>query len=212
MNKVLHKRILEISFQENLSHIGSCLTAVDIIDKIYNKMLEGDKFILSSGHAGLALYCVLEKNFGHDAIQLLHDHGIHPCKDIARNIICSTGSLGQGITVAIGHAIANPRTNVYVLCSDGECAEGSLLESIRFLIENPQITNIKIYINSNGFGAYKTVDNRSLYSALGDLIFRGTVSLVDTTPIMKMYEPILKDLSAHYKTLKKEEFEKLCLI
>src|SRR2546427_251920 len=60
-NKDLKKRIIEISYKNKLSHIGSCLTAVDIIDEIYAIKKPNEKFILSSGHAGLALYCVIEK-------------------------------------------------------------------------------------------------------------------------------------------------------
>ncbi len=55
----LNKRVLEISIKHNLSHLGSCFTALPIIFEIYNKKKPEDKFVLSSGHAGLALYVLL---------------------------------------------------------------------------------------------------------------------------------------------------------
>ena len=61
VNKELKKRILEISYKKKLSHLGSCLTAVDIIDEIFKIKKPDEKFVLSSGHAALALYVVLEK-------------------------------------------------------------------------------------------------------------------------------------------------------
>ena len=73
-----------------------------------------------------ALYVVLEKYFGIDAEELLEKHGHHPHRDELNKLHCSTGSLGQGITVAVGRAIANPNRDVYCLISDGECAEGSV--------------------------------------------------------------------------------------
>ena len=63
----LEKRILNISYKNKLSHISSNLTAVGIIDEIYCVRKDSDPFILSSGHAGLALYVVLEKFYGLNA-------------------------------------------------------------------------------------------------------------------------------------------------
>lgn len=212
MIKKLRKRLLQISYDNKLSHIGSCLTALDIIYKIYRKMGDNDKFILSSGHAGLALYVVLEHFYGYNAEELLHKHGIHPCKDSEKGIICSTGSLGQGITVGIGHAIANSKNNVYVLCSDGEAAEGSFMESLRFLEENKQIKNIVVYINYNGYGAYKKVERKNLEYQLFDLKKRGVVKVIDTRNSLDRYESVLNGLSAHYKTLTEKDYKEICSI
>ena len=63
----LKKRILEIAYKNNLSHLGSYFSALGIIDEIYSKKNSEDIFILSSGHAALALYVVLEKYHGHNA-------------------------------------------------------------------------------------------------------------------------------------------------
>ena len=78
----LQKRILDISYKHKLSHLSSNLTAVGIIDEIYCLRKDNDPFILSSGHAGLALYVVLEKYYGLDAEKLFKKHGVHPNRDI----------------------------------------------------------------------------------------------------------------------------------
>ena len=122
----LKEKILEISYKYKLSHLGSYFSSVDIIDGIYGNMNNEDIFILSSGHAALALYCCIEKYHGVSAEELFLKHGGHPHRDEANKIHCSTGSLGLGITIALGRAVANPNRKVCVLVSDGECAEGSV--------------------------------------------------------------------------------------
>lgn|SRR3990167_7402811 len=158
-NKDLKRRIIEISYKHKLSHLGSCLTAVDIIDEIYRTKNPDDKFVLSSGHAGLALYVVLEKyesNAEHtiDAKDLYIKHGVHPNRDLQNGIWVSSGSLGNGLPIALGMALADRNKNVYCLISDGECAEGSIWEAMR-IKEEKQIGNLKVYLNWNGWGAYR---------------------------------------------------------
>jgi transketolase len=131
----LKKRILEIAYKNKLSHLGSYLSSLGIIEEIYKKKNPEDIFILSSGHAALALYVVLEKYENKNAEYLLKKHGGHPHRDEENGIYCSTGSLGMGITVAVGRALANPKRKVYVLISDGECAEGSIWEALRFIYD-----------------------------------------------------------------------------
>jgi len=155
----LHSRILSISKQYGLSHLGSCLTSVDIIDEIYKTRQFDEPFILSSGHAGLALYVVIEKYYGIDAEYLFRLHGTHPDRDIANKIYCSTGSLGHGIGIALGMALADRSKNVYCLISDGECFEGSIWESAN-VIRKYKVNNLKIHLNYNGYSAYDKVDRR----------------------------------------------------
>ena len=76
-------------------------------------MKDDDIFILSSGHAALALYVCLEKYKNIDAEFLFEKHGGHPHLDEDNGIYCSTGSLGLGITVAVGRALANEKRDVY---------------------------------------------------------------------------------------------------
>ena len=79
-DKQLEKRLLEICKKHGLSHIGSCLSALPIIDHIYSIKQADEKFILSCGHSGVGLYVVLEKYEGLDAEKALADHGIHATK------------------------------------------------------------------------------------------------------------------------------------
>ena len=120
----LNKRILDISIKHKLSHLGSCFTTLPIILEIFDKKKEGDSFVLSNGHSGLAYYVVLEHYYGIDAEMLLVKHGIHPERDLPNMIEVSTGSLGLGITIASGIALSNPSKKVYCIISDGESAEG----------------------------------------------------------------------------------------
>ena len=197
----LKKRVLDIAHRNNLSHLGSYFSALDIIDQAYYNMLEDDIFILSSGHAALALYAVLEKYYDINAEELFHKHGGHPHRDEENNIHCSTGSLGLGLTVAIGRAMANKHRDVYCLVSDGECAEGSIWESLRFIQEN-NIKNIKVYVNINGYAAYDSVDTKYLADRL--TTFYPDINLVYTTV---NHSSFLKGLNAHYHVMSEEDYK-----
>jgi len=119
----LQKRVVDISYNQNLGHLSSTLSAVDIIDDIYYKMSKDDLFILSSGHAALAWYVVLEKYKNLDAEMLFEKHGVHPHRNVDDGIEVSTGSLGMGITVAVGHALANPDRTVWCLLATASAAK-----------------------------------------------------------------------------------------
>ena len=123
MDKKLIKRLLDISYKNQLHHLGSYFSSIEAIDEIYSKMDEEDIFILSNGHSAVALYVVLEKYFGFDAEELLTEMGEHPKRDESKKVHCSTGSLGMGLTVAVGRALANKDRVVNCMISDGECSE-----------------------------------------------------------------------------------------
>lgn len=197
----LRKRLIEIAYKNKLGHLGSYFSSLEIIDEIYSRMEEDDIFILSSGHAALALYVVLEKYKGVDAEMLFAKHGGHPHRDEENFIYCSTGSLGLGICVALGRAVANPKRKVYVLISDGECAEGSIWESLK-TIEEEGITNIEVYANLNGYAAYKTVDQSYLRKRLES--FLPTIHIRYTT--VEQF-PFLKGLNAHYHIMNEENYQ-----
>jgi len=81
MNK-LQRRIIDISYKYKLSHISSCISTVDTIDQIYGIRKKDEPFVLSNGHAALALYVVLEKYEKQDAEKLWKKHGTHPNRDM----------------------------------------------------------------------------------------------------------------------------------
>ncbi len=202
----LKRRIIDIAYKHKLGHLGSYLSSVDIIDGIYANMTKEDIFILSSGHAALALYVVLEKYHGLNAEDLFVKHGGHPHRDEANKIHCSTGSLGLGITIALGRALANPNRKVNVLISDGECAEGSVWEALKTIYEH-QINNINVHVNVNGLAAYKLVDQDYISTRLK--AFLPTIN-IHYTSVEQL--PCLKGLHAHYHTLTEENYKEAITI
>lgn len=199
----LKLRILDIAYKNKLSHLGSYFSSVDIIDKIYQEMDESDTkdiFILSSGHCAVALYCVLEKYKAISADHLFELQGGHPHFSKDYEIHCSTGSLGMGLTVAVGRALADPFKNVHCLISDGECAEGSIWESLSF-IRNANIKNITVHVNINGYCAYDAVDKSYLADRLSAFL-----------PEVKFYYTsvghfsFLRGVNAHYHIMEDNEY------
>jgi len=197
----LKKRIVEIAYKHKLGHLGSYFSALEIIDSIYQKMNKDDIFILSSGHAALALYVCLEKYRGQDAEALFIKHGGHPHWDEEAGIHCSTGSLGMGIVIALGRAVANPNRKAYVLVSDGECAEGSVWEALKTIVEQ-NIRNIEIHVNINGYAAYREVDTNYLTNRLK--VFHPEINIHYTTV---EHFPFLKGLNAHYHVMKENDYQ-----
>ena len=196
----LKKRIVEIAYKHKLGHLGSYLSSVEIVDEIYSKMDKDDIFILSSGHASLAMYVCIEKYFGIDAEMLFLKHGGHPHRDEDNKIYCSTGSLGLGLPIALGRALANPNRKVWVLISDGEAAEGSIWESLK-TIQELGINNIEVFVNINGLCAYKEVDVDYMSTRLKAFLPR--IELRYTT--VEQY-PFLKGLNAHYHVMSEENY------
>lgn len=200
----LERRLVDITYRNGLSHLSSTLSSINIIDEIYSTKHRDDPFILSNGHAALAWYCVLEKYHGHDAEALLQQHGIHPHRDPAHHITVSTGSLGMGITVAVGYALACPDRTVYCLISDGESGEGSVWEALRFIHERG-ITNIRVYANVNGQIAYDSIDVdyicRRYRAFLPDIEIR-----LSEPPRWPWAQGVL----THYYVLRPQDYEALC--
>ena len=198
--KELYKRLLDICYERQLHHLGSYFSALQIIDEIYSQKEDDDIFILSNGHAVVALYVVLEKYYGLDAVELHEKYGDHPKRNELDKLHCSTGSLGMGVTVAVGRALANPDRDVYCLLSDGECAEGSVWEALRFAYEN-KVTNLKLYVNANGWAAYDAVDLDYLEKRIK--AFHPDVNYVRTT----VEHFGLKGLHAHYTNFNEEQYK-----
>ena len=197
----LKKRLIEIAYKHKWGHLGSYLSALAIIDDIYQKMDKDDIFILSSGHASLALYVCLEKYRGQDAEALFLKHGGHPHWDEEAGIFCSTGSLGLGITIALGRAVANKNRKVWVLVSDGECAEGSVWEALKTIVEQ-DITNIEVHVNANGYAAYRNVDLVYLENRLKAFLPNIQIHYTSVE-----HFPFLKGLNAHYHIMKENDYQ-----
>jgi len=199
----LHKRLLELLYINKEEHVGSCFSCIDIIDEIFLKKQKNDIFILSNGHAAYALYCVLEKYNNVNAQSLVDKHGSHPNHDEENEIYCSTGSLGMGILVAVGRAIANPDKKVYVMISDGEAAEGSVWEALKFIYEN-KLKNIEVFVNANGYACYDEIDTD--YLEIRCKAFLPTIHFCRTEKETFPF-PFLVGLDAHYIKINKEQYE-----
>lgn len=196
----LERRIIDLSYKHKLSHIGSCLATVNTLDKIYSIKKKDEPLILSNGHAGLALYVVLEKYEGHNAEELLEKHGVHPNRDMDHGIWCSTGSLGHGVAIGVGMAMANKDRNVYIVTSDGDCAEGSVWEALA-IARKFQMENIRISLIANGYSAYDEVDIIDLDNRINS--FYPTLTVRTN---LYAYPDWLQGLRAHYHIMTEEQY------
>jgi transketolase len=148
-------KILDLSQKVQALHVGGAFSSVEIVDTVYNLLKKkNDKFILSKGHAGIIQYVVLNQ-LGIISKRNLNSYcqrngylGVHP--DYGKSgIMASTGSLGHGLGIASGMALANrAKKNFYVLMSDGELQEGSVWEAA-LIIGALNLKNIIVIIDNN---------------------------------------------------------------
>lgn len=222
--KELRKRLLEVIHTAKASHIGSCIGVIDIIDSIYQIKKNNDKFVLSNGHAAAALYVVLEKNKLLSNIDL-NELGVHPTRSEKNHIDVSTGSLGQGLPIALGMAMANNKKQVFCLVSDGEMAEGSMWEALR-VYQSKFPKNLRIIVSANGWGAYDPISQRDLKKRISGFGIHTIVvnghdgQKLNTILKSKLEKPtvifaktksdqlsFLNDLGAHYHTMSEDDYK-----
>lgn len=182
-SRELAKRVrtcaLRMVHASKASHIGSCLSATDILAVLYARVLridssrpgwpDRDRFILSKGHAAAMLYAVLAQQ-GFFPVEWLDDY----CRDgsplTGHATVCvpgvdvSTGSLGHGLPIACGMALAAKHksqtpSRVFCLMGDGECDEGSVWEAALFAPQH-KLDNLVAIVDCNrlqGFGETRQV-------------------------------------------------------
>ena len=202
----LEKQIIEISYRNKLSHIGSCLTALPIILDIYEQKKHDDIFVLSSGHAHLAHAVVMEK-YGiiSDAEKNIQEHGIH-CER-AGGCDASTGSLGHGIGIGLGMALSG-RT-VHCLTTDGEWTEGSVKEAITVSYQEEVLgRNFFVHMNWNGWSAYQSTEHEGFFYFISN--FRGIK--LHNTKMNSFFPAYLQGQSAHYTVLNEEQYKEIMKI
>lgn len=221
--KQIRRKLLTMINDTHVSHIGSCLSVIDIIDAIFSVKKKSEKFILSNGHAAAAYYTILEK-YGYLKNANLKDLNVHPDRSYKNHIDVSTGSLGQGLPIAVGIALADKNKNVYCVTSDGECAEGSIWESLR-VIHDLSINNLKIIVSVNGWGAYDPIKSINLKRRLKGFGFKiinidghNTKEIINAiknknkqstlffAKTVSQQFSFLKGLDAHYCTMKDVDF------
>jgi transketolase len=196
----------------------------DIIDEIYKIKKRNDKFILSNGHAAIALYAVLEIN-KIITPEVTESLNLHPDRNIKLGIEVSSGSLGQGLPIAVGFALVDKNRRVYCTISDGESMEGSIIEALR-IARMQQLTNLNVILNANGWGAYSRIYIPDLVRMLDGLGYESKI--VDGHDSLKLQQalrtkskdgpnliiaetksdqlPFLRDLDAHYYLMKEEDY------
>jgi len=161
--------ILEMTSKAGSGHPAGSLSCVDILIALYFKILnhkpdypeweDRDRFILSKGHAAPALYSILAKcgYISHSEIQSFRNFGSilqgHPNRELS-GVEVSTGSLGQGLSIAAGVALSAKMDcknyYTYVLLGDGECDEGQIWEAAMFASHN-KLDNLIAIVDRNKF-------------------------------------------------------------
>lgn len=194
-------RIIDISYKYRLSHISSSLTTYPLLEAIYQVKNPNDLVVLSSGHAGLALYVALEVFEKRDAEALYKLHGTHPHRDPDNGICASSGSLGLGILVAVGLALADRSREVYCVVSDGECSEGSVWEALSFA-HIQKLENLHVHVNANGYSAYRDVNIDYLETKLKAFFPRVQVWRTSCPDV-----PFMQGLHAHYHVMSASDKE-----
>ncbi|MBQ0064620.1 MAG: transketolase [Firmicutes bacterium] len=186
----VRKNIILETYMAKSGHPGGSLSATDILTLLYFEVMDineenvnsidRDRFVLSKGHASPALYAVLSaKGFiPEEELKTFRELGSrlqgHPSMGLCPGVDMSTGSLGQGISCAVGMALANKLDGndhrIYVLCGDGECQEGQVWEAVMS-------------------AAHYKLDNMCICVDYNNLQIDGHVSdVMDVSPLDKKFE------------------------
>lgn len=167
--KVIRKDIITMLTESGSGHPGGSLSAADILTTLYfNEMkvdpanprdLDRDRFVLSKGHAAPVLYSTLARRGYFDPEELMGLRKLgsmlqgHPNMNDVPGVDMSTGSLGQGISAAVGMALAGKLDDkayrVYALLGDGELEEGQVWEA-SMSAAHYKLDNLTAFVDYNG--------------------------------------------------------------
>lgn len=173
----IRKSILKAVYSAGSGHPGGSLSAADVftylyfsemkIDPNHPKLPERDRFVLSKGHTAPGLYAALAHRgyFPVEELTTLRRVGSrlqgHPCMQETPGVDMSTGSLGQGLSAAVGMALAaklkNQSYRTYCLCGDGELQEGQIWEALMFA-GHRKLDNLVVIIDNNHLQIDGTVE------------------------------------------------------
>jgi len=160
------ERLLRMHLDSGVGHIGGNLSALDTLMCLYHNVLQPeDRFILSKGHAAGALYVTLWSlgRLGDDDLGQFHKDGTrlagHPPTKGIPDVLFATGSLGHGLGLAAGLALAKQLKGepgrVFCLMSDGEWDEGSCWEALIFASHH-RLQNLTFIVDANGLQGFGT--------------------------------------------------------
>ena len=170
--KKIRREVIEMIYTAKSGHPGGNLSAVEIITVLYKKCMKHypdwdknpdfknrDRFVLSKGHASATLYAVLAEcgYFPNSELNTFRQLGSklqgHPSSKLLKGIEVSTGSLGQGLSMANGIALGlkldKINSNVFVYMGDGELQEGNVWEAI-MASSHYKLDNLIAFIDNNG--------------------------------------------------------------
>lgn len=160
----IRRTVIDQSYRAGVGHIGSALSISDLVAAVVSESRhaddrsERDRIVLSKGHAALALYAALHLD-GRLAEGVIDTYcadgsllGVHPEHGLTGVDFC-TGSLGQGLSLGVGAALAAKRQGserrVFVIMSDAELNEGSTWEAVMFAAQH-QLDNLSLLVDLNG--------------------------------------------------------------
>jgi transketolase len=204
------KRILDISQQVQALHIGSAYSCTEIVDCIYYGLMRRnpggtspDTFVMSKGHGCMIQYVILE-DLGvlsrEDLDLYCKPNGRLGCHPDYGNpgIEASTGSLGHGLSMAVGMALAERgrKTNglIYTVLSDGEAQEGSTWEAV-LMASSLRLSNLIAFIDNNDFQSLgRTSETHPSFYPLADKFaaFGWETVEVDGHDSMALFEAVMR--------------------
>ena len=171
-NQIRH-HVLEMVYTAKSGHIGGSLSSVEVmtflyfqemnIDPKHPNWVNRDRFVLSKGHVTPVYYATLAERGYFPINDLLTFRRVdsylqgHPNMNKVPGVDMSTGSLGQGVSVAVGMALGEKfqgrDTRVYTLMGDGELGEGQVWEAFMFA-GNHKLSNLVVIIDNNDLGEF----------------------------------------------------------
>ncbi len=166
----IFKQTLKLYYDTGSGHIGGGLSILTTLSVLICSVMDtkSDKLIFSKGHNALALYSVLNATgyiSKEEYLKIYKDNsslGGHPPVQLTPFIPFSTGSLGHGLPLAAGVALAKKikgeKGRVFCICGDGEWQEGSCWEALIFSINN-KLSNMTILIDCNEWQGYDSCLN-----------------------------------------------------
>lgn len=183
----IRQSVVRMTHLGKSAHVGSALSITDILAVLYHDVLDvdpedpkkagRDRFILSKGHAGAAIYAALAHT-GFMPVETLDQHyqngsilSGHVSHKGVPGVEFSTGSLGHGLGVAVGMSKAallrNREHRIFCLLSDGECDEGSNWEAILFAAHH-RLHNLTVLVDYNKIQSLDSVENTLGLEPFGD--------------------------------------------
>lgn len=182
----IRRHAVEMTYLSGGSHIGAILSVADIISVLYADVMhfdadnpkcdKRDRFILSKGHAGAALYAALAENgfFSVEELKTHYQNGSRLSGHVSHHlpgVDFSTGSLGHGLSTATGMALAakidGKGHRVFAVLGDGECNEGSVWESALFA-NNFRLSNLVAIVDHNHMQSLDYCENTLEFDNLAE--------------------------------------------